>query len=562
MKFVGFDFETTGLSVYKGARAVIMGYTTPEGGKHHIWLHDEPTTREWLKAFFSHTDIMYCAHNAKFELSFLRHQFGIEVLGPVWDTEVMARVEYNNHITYNLDACGKRIGVEKYKPMAEFLAKRGNKGAHAKAPEEILVPYVEQDAWLSWELCRRQIEKFRHWDTSSPVPIKNVVRLEMQVLPHLFEMESRGLLLDVNYCMRAREYEQKNIAEAKAEFERLASVPFVDSRKTLKPVFDAHGIRYGSTALGNASFTEDNLKGFEGHPIVAALFRHRKAAKRLSAYWDNFLELEVNGIVHPNINQNRAATGRMSISEPSCQNWPTDEDDDMDDDQFPVRRAYLARPGCFIASLDYSGMEVVKGVDESGDMGMIERMNSGADMHQEVADMAGVRRSLAKNGRFAKQYGAGIPKISETLGVSEEVARKICDALEAQAPVMTAYSNGLTRFVKQNKWGYDWLGRRFYFDRGFEYKAFNYRIQGGCAEILKIAICEMGKWLKENARPETFMLIPIHDEIVLNVHESDRWILPFLKDIMIRAQRDKKHLAMNVSVHTGANFYDLEKAAF
>jgi DNA polymerase-1 len=329
----------------------------------------------------------------------------------------------------------------------------------------------------------------------------------------------------------------------------------VDSRKTLKPVFDTHGIRYGQTELGNASFTEDSLAASRENPIVATVLAHRRALKRSSSYWLNFLDLEHNGIIHPSINQNKAQTGRMSISDPSCQNWSTDEDEGT---QFPIRRAFIARPGCVIASLDYSQMELRKGADEADDFPMIERIVDGADLHQEIADMADVRRSLAKNGRFAKQYGAGIPKIAATLGVTEVVARKISDAIDRQAQAMTAYSYGLAEKAR-GSFGYDWLGRRFYFDPGFEYKAFNYRIQGGCAEILKIAILDIADFLKQHASEETFMLIPVHDELIANMHKDDLHLLPEIKRLMIEAHRDKKSLAMDVNVAVGPNIHDLEE---
>lgn len=557
---IGFDFETTGVHPFKGDRAFLMGFTDANGNKFSVYLlklEAVPSAiidiMRAMGVFFSNPKIRYCAHNAKFELAFLQTQFGVAVAGDVWDTMVMARIECNKHMSYSLQACAERIGESKHRPMLDWLKLRGNKGQYHRAPASLIVDYCEHDAWLSWRLRKHQVEVFKHWDTSSPSKIKYVVGLEKAVLPHLFEMESNGLLVDVGYCKRALEYERTVIEEAKREFAQLTSVAFTDSRKTLKPVFDAHGIHYGSTALGNASFTEDALKGSERNPIVAAVFKHRRATKRLTAYWGNFLELEHNGIIHPSINQNKAQTGRMSISEPSCQNWSTDEDENT---AFPIRRAFVARPGCRIASLDYSQMELRKGADEAEDFPMIERIQSGADLHQEVADIAGVPRSLAKNGRFAKQYGAGIPRIAATLGVDQSVARVISDAIDQQAKAMAAYSRMLARTCQP--FATDWLGRRFFFDAGFEYKAFNYRIQGGCAEILKIAICDVAKFLKQHARsPDTFMLIPIHDEIVLNMAECDLGLLPEIKRLMIAAHRDKKTLAMDVGVEVGPNFHDL-----
>jgi len=551
---VGMDFETDGLRPFSGARAFILGFTNTRGDRFSVKLDKDPLLPSLIRLFFSNPRIKYCAHNAKFELGFLHTQFDAEVMGEVWDSEVNARIEKNNYLSYSLQACAERIGESKYKPMLEWLKQRGNKNMYHKAPDELIVPYVEQDAWLSWKLRQHQVEVFKHWDVSSPTKIKPVVQLEKAVLPHLFDMERHGLLVDVGYCNRGVEYEKRCLVEATREFEALTSVPFVDSRKTLQPIFGANGIHYGQTELGNASFTEDSLKGSEGHSVVAALLRIRRSKKRLSTYWEKFLEFEHNGIIHPSINQNRATTGRMSISDPSCQNWSTDEEEDP---QFPVRRAFIAHPGCVIVSMDYSQMELRKSADEAEDLPMIKRIQEGADLHQEVADIAGVLRSLAKNGRFAKQYGARIPRIAQTLGVSERVARTIADAIDEQGQKTAAYSYMLQRTCKP--YGMDWLGRRFYFDPGFEYKAFNYRIQGGCAEILKLAICEIGAYLKKYAGPESFMVLPVHDELLINMAPPDMHLLPEIKRIMIAAHRDKKLLDMDVSVESGPNMFDLEK---
>ena len=550
---IGVDFETDGLSVYRGARAFILGFTCTEGNKFSIRMC--PEIQEALRLFFSNPRLKYCAHNAKFEASFIKHQFGIEP-PTFWDTEVFARVEYNNHMGYSLQKCAERIQMSKYPPMLEWLAKNKRKGLlHKDAPAELIEPYVEQDAYLSWVLATRQMNQFRHWDTTSLVPVREVVRLEMRTFPHLLKMEENGLLVDVNYCRRAVEYERNQIEEAKKEFQKLTSVPFVDSRKTLQPVFDSHGIRYGKTELGNASFTEECLEGDQAHPIVAALLKYRGATKRASSYWDNFLELEQNGIIHPSINQNRAATGRMSISDPSCQNWPTDETESP----FPVRRAFVARTGCQILSIDYSQMELRLMADEAGDHGIIEALASGFDFHQATADSAGVPRSLAKNGRFAKLYGAGPKKVAETLGVTYAVSKKICDAIDDSSPRITAYTYELIKHVERAKFGHNFLGRRYFFDSQWYYTYPNYRIQGGCSEILRQAICDVGDFLREKASKETFMLIVIHDEILFNIAPQDLKLIPEIKRLMIAAHRSKKYLEMGVEAYLGPNFFDVEK---
>src|ERR1035437_4068645 len=79
---VAFDFETTGLNARDGARAFIMGFTY-EAGSFCVYLDD--IDRFLIRDFFGNHNIKYAAHNAKFEMTFLRHQFNTEIKGQVWD---------------------------------------------------------------------------------------------------------------------------------------------------------------------------------------------------------------------------------------------------------------------------------------------------------------------------------------------------------------------------------------------------------------------------------------------------------------------------------------------
>jgi DNA polymerase-1 len=206
-------------------------------------------------------------------------------------------------------------------------------------------------------------------------------------------------------------------------------------------------------------------------------------------------------------------------------------------------------------------MELRLMCDEANDIEMIEAFKQGRDFHQETADMAGVPRNLAKNGRFAKLYGAGVKRVADTLGVAMDVAKKICSAIDGSSPRVAEYTRELIAYADVTACGYNWLGRRYFFnmDKRGTFRYPNYRIQGGCGEILRFSIIEVGRFLRKEARPETFMLIPIHDEIVFNIHKDDLRLLPEIKRIMIGAHKSKRSLDMDVGVMVGPNFYDLEE---
>lgn len=558
----GEDFETTGFNVHKGDRAFIVAVSFGVNKTASCWtLEKDWQVEEALLDLHSRRYARMAAHNAKFELSFLRHQFNIEVLNKIWCTETMERVRRNNHMSYSLQNCAMREGHTKYQPMLDWLKLKGNKGKYSKAPPELIIPYVEQDAWLSWFLMQKEIEQFKHWDTATPVPVKSVVELEIRTTPMLFDIESRGISVDADYCREALAYEAARAKKAQEEFKQVTGVDFVDSRKTLEPLFVHFGLPFGRTGIGNASFTAKVLGPHAEHRMVKPILDYRDAKKRLSSYWENFLEFRCpDGKVHPNIKQTGATTSRMSVTDPAAQTW-TDDDTDPGETPvpFPIRRAFVPTdPDCFIVSIDWRQMEIVLMMDEADETERIVEFKQGADFHQRVADRAGCKRGKAKNGRFAKQYGAGVPRIAETIGVSIDIAQAISDAIDETFPKCAAYSWQLIKHAKQTGMSYNWLGRRYFFDRGFEYKAPNYRIQGGCGEILRIAMCETDDFLKLNARAQTRILMLIHDEGVFQWHKDDLHLIPVVCDLMVKAFKSKKHLDMEVAVTIGKNFFDLE----
>jgi DNA polymerase I-like protein with 3'-5' exonuclease and polymerase domains len=556
------DLETTSLSSKTG-RAFLIGVSRNVSSGHEnvsCFLTDDGLARNALFTLLGHKQRWYAAHNAKFEMSFFKDQFDVEIVGRVWCTEVMDRVLFNNHRSYSLQNCAKRRNLTKHEPMLKWLA--DNDHAYHKAPLDLIVPYVEQDANLSRILRNEQAETFKQWD-EGPHPIKNVVLLEMQCTKDLFDMEMTGLTVNVPYCVEALAYEQGRIKEAADEFRKLTGVDLTDSRKCLAPIFDAQGIHYGETAKHNPSFDYDSLRPSRNHPIVAALFKHRDAVKRASTYWENFIRLQHQGKIHPSIRQTGAATFRMSVVDPACQTWPKDEEEMNVENQnpFPVRRAFLPSDADHeICSFDWQQMELRLMADEADERGMIDAFKQGHDFHQATADLAGVKRSIAKNGRFAKLYGAGVNRLATTLEVDIPTARRVSNVIDDTSPRITSYSQGLIRYAKSAPYGINWLGRRYYFDPGVEYRYPNYRIQGGCSEILKIAIRRVREFLQEKA-PRSKLILPIHDELMIDLHKQDRWILPEIKAIMLGAYESKKNLDMDVSCGIGPNFHDLEEVS-
>lgn len=543
---VGIDFETTGVNARRDSRAMLIAVSTRELGNFSYLLTNTSGEKDALEILCSNNNIKYCGHNIVFEMHFLKEQYNVEIQGHAWCTMVMARVLKNDYIDgYRLQNCAVRIGETKYPPMLDWLEKRGNKGQHAKAPHDILIPYCEQDAYLSLLLAEQQIETFRMWDKSGN-RISPLIILEMKTTKNLFKIERTGIRVDVDYCRRALIYERAQAEQAKSTFYELTGETFIDSRVLFQKIFDKHGLAYLKTEKGNASFNDESLQLTKDHPISRAILSYRTANKRASSYWENFIFEQCKGVMYPSIRQNGAATGRMSITNPAAQTFPNDSDH-----LYPIRRAIIPHPGHKLVSIDYAAMELRLIVDEANDTKMIRAINEGIDFHQKVADQANVTRDIGKAVRFARLYGAGHHKVAKMLGITEDKARAIGKAIDETAPEVAKYTRGLISFAGRAPYGYNWLGRRFYFG-GHPYLYANYRIQSSGAEILRIAVDNIYKEF-----PGISIIALIHDEILFSMPEADFHLLPRIKELMIQAYPGK-NLKMDASVSVGDNFHDME----
>lgn len=548
------DTETTGLNAYKGNRPFLL--TLARGDKGPYSFEWDENTAALLRRLLTRVPGVVM-HNAKFDMHMLSSE-GIDFTGiRVWDTMVMERLRVDDERSYSLDACGERVGVKKDTDFIKLVptSKVGDEKIYHydRAPRDKLIAYADQDVRTTKAVYENQRNTFRDWDQTSQVKIRRVVELELKTTPILFEMERRGIRLDQAYCAAACQYEASRAEDAKQAICRMVGQPFVDSRKWLQPIFQSRGLKYGLTEKGNPSFTSEVLEKID-HPLVTLILTHRDALKRGGTYFEGFLRLVGHdGKIHPSIYQSGAVTGRMSCREPNAQNWPTE-----DTGPYPVRRAFIADPGYSILSIDYSAMELRVGADLANDQDLIKAIVAGEDLHQTVADLAHVPRSIAKNTRFARMYGAGVAKIAAMLKTDEGTVERTIEGIEETSERLAEWCQETITYAKRSPYIWNLYGRRYTFeDKRFAYKAPNRIIQGTCADVLRVALIKCDEILRGK---KTHMLIPIHDEICFALHESEHDLIPLLKKAMRDAYTPVNGLRLDVNAAIGPNFCDLEDA--
>jgi DNA polymerase-1 len=87
---------------------------------------------------------------------------------------------------------------------------------------------------------------------------------------------------------------------------------------------------------------------------------------------------------------------------------------------------------------------------------------------------------------------------------------------------------------------------------GAEREAINMPIQGTSADVIKIAMVKISDFLK-NGSYKSRMLLQVHDELVFEIHESEKEIM----DTKIRSIMESifpGDIKLLVDIHTGANW--------
>jgi DNA polymerase I len=399
------------------------------------------------------------------------------------------------------------------------------------------VPIDYQPYWaygaLDPILTMRLWEQF--WEKCGPGrPYSQAYELEMNTRRIVTRMELNGARLDLNYSKKKHQ-ELIDYTEQVKQWGFQSYGASITSNAQLVRIFESLGAEITQlTPSGNKSASADQLKMLarDGSPEVKQLaetvLKQRKADKLASTYFSNFINDNVDGFVHPSVKTMGARTGRMSIQNPALQTLPKGDD--------TVRRAFLPKDDDHvIITSDLDQVEFRMFASLSQDQNLISLFNnadaSGSDPFTEIGRevyqdpnmvKSDKRRGLIKGVVYGRLYGAGVAKQALTAGVPEEQMRAVSDAFDRNYPGMALFQKkvedvGMRRLRDEGQ-GYvnTWTGRRLPCDEDRVYTLTNYLIQGGAAEVFKSNLVKL-----DQADLTELLIVPVHDEIVLNAPRKD-----------------------------------------
>ena len=214
-----------------------------------------------------------------------------------------------------------------------------------------------------------------------------------------------------------------------------------------------------------------------------------------------------------------------------------------------IRNAFVPgdRKNKLILSADYSQIELRLLAHISQDKHLLEAFNGGIDVHTltaskvfdvPVEEVTKDMRYKSKAVNFGIIYGQSKYGLAKALGISNAQAEEFINKYFATYPRVKAYMEGTVMQAEENGYVETIFGRKRYLStelsssngmiREFAKRAaINQPMQGTAADLMKIAMIDFSKKLKEH-NLKSKMIMQVHDELVVEVEKSELEIVTTL----------------------------------
>ncbi len=400
--------------------------------------------------------------------------------------------------------------------------------------------------------------------------------IEWPVIPVLARMEYEGIKLDTKYLAdfaveiddAISDLEQQIYGFADEEF-NIASPGQLAEILFTKLNLPKQGIKKGKTGYSTAASELDKLRG--KHPIIDLITQFREVSKLKNTYVDTLpKQVDENSRVHTTFRLTIAQTGRLSSNDPNLQNIPTRTDLGR-----RIRTAFVAGKGKAFISADYSQFELRLAAVMAEDAELVGMFNNGADIHnttaaqvygREIEDVTKNMRRAAKVINFGILYGMSPHGLAVAANMTYEQAMHFIEKYKELRKPLFDYMDRIKDFARKEGYVETIFGRRrpmpdihssnFMVRSGAERAAINMPIQGTEADLMKLAMIEVDKKMREQY-PEAKMLLQIHDSILVEADEKDaKPIAKMLRETM-ETIYPKLPVRLDVDTTIGKNWGEL-----
>lgn len=410
-------------------------------------------------------------------------------------------------------------------PLRRDRSLAGLLGGELVTPNEVVA--------ATWQIYGWQVKSLE----DKPKIADIAKRFDFPLIYHLFMMEHTGIKLDPELLKKMSKELGDTHASLEQQMYTMAGYEFnIGSPAQLSEVLftklqlPTTGIKKGKTGFSTGQKELDKLRG--QHPIIELIEQTRELAKLKNTYVDPLPEqADEHHRLHTTFNQDVAATGRLSSTNPNLQNIPIRSELGR-----KIREAFVPEQGSVFVSADYSQFELRLAAVLAGDQPMIDDFNSDIDIHTKTAaDVHGIaldevtknQRRDAKVINFGVLYGMGPHALAANTGMSFYEAKKFIDQyFELRVPIRKFIDDTLQK-AKDEGYVETFHGRRrptpdvnssnFMVREAGKRAAANMPIQGTEADLMKLAMIKVDEELGDLGT----QILQIHDSILIECPEKN-----------------------------------------
>ncbi|TDO19940.1 DNA polymerase I [Pedobacter duraquae] len=568
---ISFDTETTGTDANLADLVGLSFCINVNEGFYIPLPADREITQQILDEFrvvLENENIAKVGQNIKYDILVLKW-YDVHMKGKLFDT-MLAHYLIDPDTRHGMDLLAQNY--LNYSPISITTligAKGKNQGTMRDVPVEKVVDYAAEDADVTLQLANIFGPMLKDLNAE-----KLADEIENPLIYVLADIEKEGVRIDIE-TLKAYSLElEKDISRFEQNVFDKCGVQFnLASPKQLGEVlFDKLQLdpKAKKTKTGQYQTGEDVLLALaHKSDVVQDILDFRQLQKLKSTYVDA-LPLLVNpksGRVHTSYNQAVAATGRLSSNNPNLQNIPIRTERGRE-----VRKAFIARDEHHVLlSADYSQIELRIIAEISKEENMLDAFNKGIDIHTATAakvygvtieEVDSTQRRNAKAVNFGIIYGQSAFGLSQNLGIPRKEAAEMIEQYFAQYPGIKRYMSDTMNFARENGFVETIMGRRRYLRdinsanqtvRGFaERNAINAPIQGSAADLIKIAMINIHRDMKEQ-NLQSKMTMQVHDELVFDVLKTE---VEAMKSIITHRMKSaiQTNVPIEIEIGEGANW--------
>ena len=537
-----FDLETTSLDTIE---AKIVGIALAvEGAACYIPVaHEDDSVKQlalsaalaMLQPYFNDASKGLVGHNLKYDLSVLIN-YAIEIKCQLFDTMLESYIVDSSAGRHDMDSVAQRVLEHKTISYEDVAGKGAKQIPFSQVTIEKAALYAAEDVDVTLRIHQSlwpQIEETEDLKVLCQT-------IETPLITVLMRMERLGVGIDREILKAQSEALRVRLEDIQQQAFDLAGEAFnLDSPKQIQAIlYEKQELPVRKkTPKGQPSTAESVLQELAyDFPLPRLILEYRSLNKLRTTYTDSLPQRihPQTGRVHTSYHQAVAATGRLSSSEPNLQNIPIRTEEGR-----AIRQAFVAPEGYRLIAADYSQIELRILAHLSEDETLIEAFKRGDDIHKATAagvfdcaldEVSSEQRRRAKAINFGIIYGMSAFGLAKQLGVDRTQAQFFIDEYFMRYPCVKDFLNGVRTQAKEQGYVQTVFGRRLYLPEirssnhqrklYAERAAINAPMQGTAADIIKRAMIDVDRWIRESGE-DIRMIMQVHDELVLEVRTSE-----------------------------------------